>query len=352
MSVDRPVGLLDVLAFTQGRTIPSTRFRLEALVGPLATNGVRLRLAHPPVGSYPPRSRLLRPAWGAAALAGRLPGVLRSRAGRPKVVLLQREMVSTFATLERLTGRPRVLDVDDAIFLYRKGKAAAAIAQSCDLVLCGNAYLQDWFRQHCAWTEILPTAVDPSRYCPPADPPDSAAPVIGWTGSSSGFPFLSSIEPALARVLSLRPAARLRVVADRPPTLPLLPKDRVDYVRWSPSAEVPALQGMSVGLMPLPDTPWTRGKCGLKMLLYLSCGVPAVASPVGMNRDVIAAGPGAIGATSEDEWVDAILGLLDSPEQARAAGLDGRRLVEQKYGVDRVAADAARFLRQVAGGRR
>ncbi|HUR24802.1 MAG TPA: glycosyltransferase family 4 protein [Candidatus Thermoplasmatota archaeon] len=349
MDEPAPPKPLAVTAITQGRDAPSTRFRVSALVEPLARNGVTVRELHPTVSSYPPRSHIVRPAWGLAALASRLPAVAASR--KADVVLLQREMVSTFATLERFTGRPRVLDVDDAVFLFRNGKAAAAIAGRCDLVLCGNAYLQDWFRQHCGWTEILPTAVDPRRYCPPAIHPGPAAPVIGWTGSSSGFPFLSSIEPSLARVLSLRPAARLRVVADQAPDLPLIPRERLDFVRWSPAAEIPAIQGMSVGLMPLPDTPWTRGKCGLKMLLYLSCGVPAVASPVGMNRDVIAAGPGALGATSEDEWVDAILGLLDAPEQARAAGLEGRRRVAQKYGVDRVAADAARFLRQVAGGR-
>ena len=281
---------LRVTALTGGAHVPSARFRVGQLAAALGRDGVDLDVRHARVSSFPPASRLLRPFWLAATLAARLPDIAATRHGQ--VTLLQREFVSTLATLEGLTARPRVLDVDDAIWLNRgDGGFARRLAREVDVVVAGNAYLADWFGACCDRVEILPTAIDTERFRPDptlTDRPRARPRRIGWTGSSGNFPFLLLWEEALRAVLAAEPDVVVRVCADRRPPLDRLPVDRWQWVPWTPAVEVPFLQSLDIGLMPLADTPWARGKCSYKMLQYLACGVPAVVSPVGMNNEVLA----------------------------------------------------------------
>jgi glycosyltransferase involved in cell wall biosynthesis len=263
-----------VAAFAGGGTVPSARFRVGQLVAPLRAHGIAMTPCLARFGTYPPRARLARPFWLAATLADRLPDVLRSH--RFDVTFLQRELVSTLETWERLTGRPRVLDVDDALWLYRGGRFIRRIAAGCDAVICGNAFLAEYFAGWHPSVHIVPTAVDTARFAPGRAP--AAGSTIGWSGSASGLPYLHAIEDALDAVLRARPAARLRVVCNASPQFARLPADRVDFVPWTPGTEVTALQDLAVGIMPLPDTDWERGKCSFKMLLYMACGVPVVVS--------------------------------------------------------------------------
>src|SRR5207247_2593021 len=170
----RGLGLISVAAFTSGRANPSARFRVRQLVPALRGLGVQVREWPATFTVFPPRARALWPAWGAATLADRLPGIVWSY--RSDVTLLQREMLSTFATLEPLTKRPRALDVDDAIFLYWGGRFARRLARSCDSVICGNAYLAERFRRWNDRVEVVATAVDTDRYVPAPVPAASADP--------------------------------------------------------------------------------------------------------------------------------------------------------------------------------
>lgn len=332
-----------VLALTQGIAVPSARFRVRQLVPHLAEHGVTLDERPARFGAYPPRSRAARPLWLAATLAERLSAVVESRGA--DVVLLQRELVSTLASLEPLAGHPRVLDVDDAIWLHRGGAAARALARGCDAVVCGNAFLAEWFSRHNARVSVVPTGVDTTRFAPRARArADDPAPVLGWSGTAAGFPHLYAIEGALARVLARHPRATLRVLADRAPAFAALPAERVTFVRWSPEAELAALQSMTVGLMPLPDDDWARGKCSYKMLLYMACGLPVVVSPVGMNAEVLALGDVGHGARDDAEWVDALDALLADPAAAARLGAAGRRVVERHFALPDVAAALAAQL--------
>jgi glycosyltransferase involved in cell wall biosynthesis len=339
--------VIRVTAFTGGWTVPSARFRVRQLVPALREAGVDLREWPAPLGSYPPPSRSLRPAWALATLGARLPGIAWSH--RSDVTLLQREMLSTFVTLEPLTRRPRVLDVDDAIFLWRGGRFAERLARSCESVVCGNAYLAERFGAWNSRVEVLPTSVDTARYRPAATRPDPDKVVIGWMGTSSNFPYLYGIEPALGRVLGECREATLLVVADRPPRFASLPADRVEYRRWRADLEVEVLRAMTVGIMPLADSSWERGKCSLKMLLYMACEVPVVASPVGMNADVLARGDVGIGATSEGAWVEALMRLLRDRGERERMGTVGRAVVRDHYSVERIAPRLAAHLRAIAG---
>jgi glycosyltransferase involved in cell wall biosynthesis len=181
---------------------------------------------------------------------------------------------------------------------------------------------------------LLPTPVDTSIWTTGSR---SETPLIVWSGSSSGLPYLEEISAALSGILDRVPQARLRVVCNVAPTLPALAADRVEFMPWNPESEVASLQDAWLGLMPMPDTPWTRGKCSLKILTYLSCGVPALASPWGMNREIIDTGAGAFEATSTEEWIERATALLSNRDLVESAGRSGRALVESRYSVDVLA---------------
>src|SRR6267142_302523 len=198
--------MIKVAAFTAGRDIPAARFRIRQYIESLRLSGVELSEFFPAVGAYPPKQRWARPLWGAASLAARMPGIMRSY--RYDVSLFQREMLSTFVTLEPLTKRPRVLDVDDAIWLNRSSSFARRLAEISDSVICGNTFLAEYFRQWNSNITVLATAVDSDRFAPRISRPASDGPVIGWSGSSSGFADLRIAQEPLQVILRKYPSAR------------------------------------------------------------------------------------------------------------------------------------------------
>lgn len=333
--------MLRVAAYTGGEHEPSARFRVRQYIPALAELGVELRDYRARLGCYPPPSKMLRPFWGAAAVGERALSAAASLFA--DVTLLQREMVSTLLTAEPLTRAPRALDVDDAIWLYRGGSTARRLARLCRGVICGNDFLAENFRQWNRNAWVLPTAVDTERYHPRAGAPPSAVKRIGWSGQSGAFSYLDAILPALRAVLDKRKDVIFRVVADRRPRLEGIAEDRVEFIRWSPQVEVRAIQEMSIGVMPLADSPWTRGKCSFKLLTYMACGVPVVASPVGMNTSVLAAG-GGFGPQRGQDWFDALDYLLDQETQARRMAALGREAVVQGYSVRALAPKLAAIL--------
>lgn len=339
-----PVTPIRVAALTGGKNVPSARFRVRALTNELALRGVTLNEFVPAVTKYPPEPSWQRLLWLPAAVATRLPGIVASHSH--DITLLQRELISTLYTLENLTGKPRVLDVDDAIFLHRDGKAARRLARSCDLVLAGNAFLADWFSQWCPEVQLLPTSIDTNRFKPS---PDSAPPqptvTIGWTGSKTNLHYLQLIEPALQKVLAARPEARLHVVCDKPPDLPALAASQLEYSGWSVANEVAAVQRFDIGIMPLADGDWERGKCAFKILQYMACGKPVVASPVGVNAELLADERIGFAAADSALWEDALITLIDNADLRRQQGAAGRALAQARYDTSVIAQRLASALR-------
>lgn len=318
-------------------------------VEPLRRLGVTVR-AHPPrINKYTslPQRWARRPLVAPAARSGlrlaklavRTPTVVRSWSC--DATWLDREVLPGRLTLEPLLGRPLVFDVDDAIWMLSDGNARAAreIADRAACVVAGNDFLADWFSSRARAVECIPTAVDTDRFRP-AEPPTAKTGgdfVVGWTGSRSTSRYLQQIEPMLARFFGEAPDARLLVVSDVLPELRHVPPERVEFVPWSPASEAEALRGIDVGLMPLPDSDWARGKCSLKMLQYMACGVPAVVSAVGMNRQVLAMGDVAVGVSRSEEWVGALLSLREEVDRRQVLGRSGRDLVERCFSVEVIA---------------
>lgn len=346
-----------VEAVLSGRLTASSRFRVLQYVEPLRRFDVHVSARPPRINKYaslPDRWRkrplvasAARPALRAVKVASRIPATARS--WRSDVTWLEREILPGKLTLEPLLHRPLVFDVDDAIWLISDGyeRVARSVASRADCVIAGNDFLAEWFAQSAREVRRIWTAVDTSRFSPrPARSQERAVPfTVGWTGSGRTLPYLMAIEQSLARFFSSAPEAKLLVMADVKPVLRELRPESVEFVRWNTHDEANVVAGFDVGLMPLPDTDWGRGKCAFKLLQYLSCEVPAVASPVGMNREVLDMGDVGIAASSADDWVDALLTLYSDREFAKKLGQSGRQLVERSFSVEVLSGQLADVFR-------
>jgi glycosyltransferase involved in cell wall biosynthesis len=330
------IGTVRVAAFTGGAKAPSARFRVRQYIPLLAGAGVDVVELSAGLGSYPPERHWRRPAWLIGSLAQRLPQIAAGWAA--DLTLLHREMISTLYTLERFTRRPRIVDVDDAIHLFRRGWAAKHLAERADLVVVGNDWLAETWRRWNAAVEVLPTAVDTDFY---HVEPLPERPCVGWIGSFGNLRYLEGIAPALAGIVRRFPAVSIAVCSERPHNLPGLP---VRYVPWSRAAENDFLASLTIGLMPLEDGPWERGKCSFKMLQYMAAGRPCVVSPVGMNKDVLARGEIGLAATTPAEWVEAISSTLIDRRGAEQLGAAGRALAQQQFSLTALAPRLAQLI--------
>ena len=278
--------------------------------------------------AYPPAGVWKRVPWILAEMASR--GLQIGLSRSHQVSIIQRELISTLPTLERLTVQPRILDVDDAIWLYRNGLACDYIAKHSDFIVCGNSYLAGHFLEMGKRTQIIPTPVDTERFRPVAKGGDRR-PVIGWSGTSGGLPYLQEIEKPLAEVLRQNPEWVFRVVSDRPLSLPAIPAAQFEYLPWSEATEVETIATMDIGLMPTDRSDWALGKCSYKMLLYMACAIPVVVTAIGMNQDLLAEAEVGLGALAADHWYDALSTLVRDAELCRLLGTNGRALVEKSY---------------------
>ena len=254
--------------------------------------------------------------------------------------------------------RPTVFDFDDALYLpspaepqtaparlrYRRNFDATAAA--ADLVLCGNAELSGQVENR--HKVILPTAVDCDLFHPgatgPVDPP-----TVGWVGHSSNLSYLEAIAGPLREVAARHPGFKLIVVADRRPRIEGVP---VEFRPWSLDGEVEGFRGIGIGLMPLDDTPWTRAKCAFKLLQYMALGVPSVASPVGMNRDVVESGENAMLAATHEEWVNVLDELIRRPDLRERLGRAGRETVSRRFSLPVISRNLISCLDQIMVHRR
>lgn len=259
------------------------------------------------------------------------------------------------AAIERLCLRSSakyVLELDDAVFhrydLHPLWAVRALLGDKIDMlmrnssaVIAGNAYLAARASASGAsCVKILPTAVDVVRYQPaPRRQRDSF--IIGWIGSPSTDKYLAGLQPALARVCR---HDDVRVVAVGAGNL-ALDGVRLEVRGWSEAAEVEEIQSFDVGIMPLTDGPWERGKCGFKIIQYQACGVPVVASPVGANRDIIVDGVNGLLASDTEEWVRALDLLRSDGELRRRLGSAGRESVCAKYSTAVVARDLIKLFK-------
>lgn len=341
--------MIRVAALTSGADVPSARFRVRQHIVPLRSLDIEVvdycpaisQLARLPgkLGSI--RQRYMPPVAAGQVLlnaALRLPGVFGTY--RADVTWIERNFVPGLDGAVVWTKAPRILDVDDAIWLSTLlGKSAAQrLARRVDAVIAGNSYLADWYGNYCRKVYVIPTAIDCDRFAPiPEIASSENRFVVGWTGTAGNLRFLQDIELPLSRFLHAHPAARLTVVSDKRPTFALIPAAQFEFVRWTPANEALSLQQMDVGLMPLPDTEWARGKCSYKMLQYMATALPVIVSPVGMNAEVLKMGRCGLAASTLDDWFGALETLHDRREIRAAMGQSGRAIALATFSIPVVA---------------
>ncbi len=333
---------ITLAALTGGFNRPSSRFRMRQYITRLAEHGVNVQEHIPFIEKtcYLP---------GPLKAIRHIPALFRSRDA--DLVWLSRSFVKGYETFERFLRRPRVLDVDDAVWLGRPlGRFAVPdIARSMDAVIAGNSYLAEYFCRYCKKVYVIPTAIDLDRYKlrsqSAMESPEKF--VIGWTGSVSNYKYLKTIEPALSRFLREHTRAEFMLISDRCWKHELLPPEKVRFIMWDREKEVSALHLMSVGIMPLTDDEWTRGKCSFKMLQYMAAGLPVIVSPVGMNLDVLQQGNIGFAADSPDEWYEALTALYEDWSLQVKLGLAGRKIVEQFYNADTIARELADIFKSL-----
>ena len=335
--------MIKVTALTASKVDPSSRFRIRQFIEPLKNLGINVHEHRPLINRY-----RIEPL-PVLAMALRIRGLLASRFS--DVTWLGRELVSGRFTLEGFAGKKRVFDVDDAIWQPGQSDFSAEIARHCEGVIAGNRFLAEHYERVGARVWLVPTSVD-SRVWKPADRQAAQPWTIGWIGSWSNLKFLYGIEGPLAQFLNEHSQARLSIVCDRKPVLKEIPDDKWLFQRWSIENEVRMVQQMDVGLMPLDDSEMARGKCGFKMLSYMSVGLPVIVTPVGVNQEILSHDEVGFPATSANDWYAALERLFTEGGLGPRLGNSGRQVVEKYYSVTANAPKLARIFREVVSEER
>jgi len=335
--------MISVAAITSGNHLPSTRFRIRQHIPFLNALGIKVKEFCPRIDKYAPipflngriNHRYILPiyaAWMTAKLTTRLPGIWGSHTRR--LTWLSREILPGYPTVEGWFKKPLIFDVDDAIWLTTPfgERAVRRIAGMSEVIIAGNNDIADWFSPWSRKVCIIPTAIDSARFKPCRKTAAIDRPfTIGWTGSSATLSFLEAIEAPLSRFLREFKHTRIAIMADRKVGFKSIPPEKVKYQRWTPRTESDFINTMDVGLMPMPDTAWTRGKCAYKMLIYMATEISVIVSPVGMNRDVLAMGDVGLSARTDDEWYEALVDIYRHRTRAATMGKTGRRVIMDHF---------------------
>ncbi len=292
-------------------------------------------------GFYGPKDKLRKGANLVWSSVRRLADVLSAR--QHDVVVVQREAALLGPPLfellaKRWSGRPLVFDLDDAIFipthktkqtsahgllarLLKDPKKADRIARLSTEIIVANDFAADWASQFSAGVTVMPTVVDPAVFCP-VETREPGPPVIGWIGSHSAGPQLEQIFPALER-LGQKHNFILRVVgAGRDYSIPGV---QVDNRAWKLEREVQDFRTLDIGVCPLFDDEWSRGKPGFKPLIYMGCGIPQVSTPLGGVTEFVRDQEHGYFATNVDGWYDRLDLLLSSQTRRQTMGAQARQ---------------------------
>src|SRR5438552_222127 len=329
---------MKILCVVEHGNAPSTRLRLRDCLDYYSALGVEATVVPTRRSSVTERLRVLK------------------EARRHDVVVLFKTIGFNEIELGLLQNANRriVFDFDDAV-MFRDQKHRRPLrgkdfkkflrtVRHCAAVVAGNDFLACFAEASGRRAIILPTSIDLRRYHLKQNF-DGPGLTIGWVGLSDGLPYLRYIQPALQRLSEMFPGLKLKVVSDKPLQLDGV---HVENDPWRLETEQTNLASFDIGIMPLWDSVWTRGKCGYKILQYMGVGTAVVASDVGVNNEIISHGENGFLARTQDDWVEALSTLIQNAEQRRTFGLRGRELIEKRYSLETFAQGYVKLLREVA----
>jgi glycosyltransferase involved in cell wall biosynthesis len=303
---------------------PSFRHRMASLIEPLTAAGWQVRVERFPSGRYGIRTVERRALFRSVDV----------------VVLHQIKLSGIEARLLAAVSRHRVFDVDDAIYVRKprrlgdspddsrwRRRKFAATCRSVDVVAAGNEVLARVAAPSAREIAVLPTSIDVSAYRP--SEAGAEGPVtIAWIGSPENLIYVEMIRPALARLCARHPTLKVRIVCSR---FPDWPDVRIERVEWSSATEAASLAAAHIGIMPLTDDAWSRGKCAFKLLQYMAASLPCVASPVGANTEAVIDGFNGFHAADLAAWESRLERLIESPPLRAKMGESGHTHVAERY---------------------
>ena len=280
------------------------------------------------------------------------------------LIWLEKELFSYLPAIgERILSCfkiPYVVDYDDAIFhrydchkffpiRFFLGKKIDVVMRKASAVIAGNRYLAERAESAGApRVEIIPTVIDIERYSLKTD--YSKEVTIVWIGSRTTTPYFANIVPIIQKGIEEKRLSKenIKIVAvgAYEKMLEGLP---VKIIPWKEEEEVFEIKKFDIGIMPLPDNKWERGKCGYKLIQYMACGLPVVASPVGINKEIIADGINGYLATTPEEWITAISNLAGDENLRKEMGLRGREFVEKNYTLQIQSPKLAAIFKDIIG---
>ena len=353
-----------VLASKAAGTAPAQRYRFEQWAPWLEReHGVSLDL-HPfesPTLTrilYEPGHLASKAAWVAYDFARRFKAILAARSYHGVLIVREAALIGP-AIYERLfawTGKPILFDFDDAIWmqqpehkslvsLLRFQRKTKAICRLATAVTAGNPFLAAFARKYNSSVSIVPSTIDLDDYPLIPEAADKRKFIVCWTGSATTLVHFEQARTALEQVAARIPLV-VKIICSKPPERPIGGAE-MRFVRWSAEREAEEVGDCHVGIMPLPDNEFSRGKCGMKALQYMATGRPVVVSPVGVNTDIVREGENGYLAATDEEWVEALMTLAASAELRARLGSAGRQRVERDYSAPVGAAKFAAALRAI-----
>ena len=284
-------------------------------------------------------------------------------AKRSNLIFVQKVIFPSFIRwMLRLVKVPIVYDFDDAIFTteirqpnwlatrkqQRNARGVPAMLHLAQMALVENDYTGNFAREHCPRVECITGPIDTLRYTPDRSPRSDDDIVLGWIGSASTLSYLELIRPALEDVGRRFNAVRLHVVGASDFSLQHM---IVETKAWSLDSEVQDLRCFDIGIMPMPDDVWTRGKGGYKLLQYMAIGLPVITSPVGINREIVKDGVEGFWASDMDDWTKSIVDLVREEALRRKMGTLGRKKMEAHYALEAAQRRFGALLGEIVGSR-
>jgi len=270
------------------------------------------------------------------------------------LIFLQRKRLNPLSLyFLRERAKRMVYDFDDAV-MYKDSKASlpysrtrekrfARIVKASDHVIAGNSFLYDQAKEYNSSVTVIPTAIDIQKYRI-KNYEGKEKITIGWIGSSSTLPYLTQIKGIFEDLGKKYSNIQLKIICDSFFDCEYIP---VIKKVWSHKDEIEDLMSIDIGVMPLLNDIWSRGKCGLKILQYYGVGVPVICTPVGVNRDVVHDGVNGFWAMDNEEWLEKLCLLIEDPSLRQKMGIQGRELVQESYSVQGCAPKFYEVLEEV-----
>ena len=273
------------------------------------------------------------------------------RALRYDIIFIHREALPIGSTLIETIfskmGKKIIFDFDDAIFLpntsqsnnyiehFKNPNKVSKIIALSNWVIVGNRYLEEYANKFNNNVVIIPTPIDTNKYVMDNSKKSSGGITIGWIGSFTTRVYLEDIRHALELLKKKYYSLKLKFIGNWSELKN--PINGAEYKEWSLKDELSDIRSLDIGIMPMSDDMWTKGKCGFKAILYMACGIPVVASPVGTNMEIIEDGVNGFFADLEKGWIDRLSMLIEDLELRKRIGMAGRDTVEKRYSVAHTA---------------